>query len=157
LKEPLAVLDLAPEKIRGVGGKIPFAFQGKEKIHYLSPLILPPRLSGKNEEDIRRIARENRQRIDGALQNCIGKNISIWLMNDVTLYLHDGQAEELFSIIADIPTVVMNGYYGRYFGESPLSRRERMEMENLMSRCDRVIFLPPTTPLTHLSPFFTPS
>jgi hypothetical protein len=139
-----AILDLAPEETRGVGGKIPLTAGEKEEILYFSPMILPPRMMGKNEAEVRRLAGENRRRIDPILAQ-IKKSAPAFLMvNDITLYLQDGKADHLLGYIEAIPTIIMNGYYGRYFGESPFSQRERSEMEALMSRCDRVIFLPPS-------------
>ena len=141
--ESIAVLDLAPEKVDRVGGKLPFTEEEKEGILYLSPRILPPRLLGKSEEEIRRLAKENRQRIDEALRTLQSSPASILFINDISLYFHAGDGEHLWLSMEKIPTVVMNGYYGRYFGSSPLSQKERAEMEFLMARCDRVLFLPP--------------
>lgn len=138
-----AILDLAPEKTRGVGGKIPLTAAEKEETLYLSPLILPPRMLGKGEAEVLRLSEENRGRIELILAQIKKRALAFLLINDVTLYLQDGKADHLLSCIQGIPTVIMNGYYGRYFGESPFSQRERWELEVLMSRCDRVIFLPP--------------
>ena len=138
-----AVLDLAPEKTRGVGGKIPLTAAEKEETLYFSPLILPPRMMGKSEVEVCRLAEENRERIEPILVQIKNRAPTFLLVNDITLYLQGGKASHLLSYIEGIPTVIMNGYYGRYFGESPFSQRERWEMETLMSRCDRVIFLAP--------------
>ncbi len=142
-KESIAVLDLAPEEMDRVGGKMPFTEEEKEGILYLSPRILPPRLLGKSDAGIRRLARGNRQRIDRALSTLRSFAASVLFINDVSLYFHEGEGEKIWLILENISTVIMNGYYGRYFGSSPLSQRERAEMEFLMVRCDRVLFLPP--------------
>ncbi len=141
--ESIAVLDLAPEKIDRVGGKIPFTEEEKEGILHLSPRIVPPRLLGKSEEEIRRLAEENRERTDQALRRLQTSATSVLFINDISLYFHAGDVEQIWLILENISTVIMNGYYGRYFGSSPLSQRERAEMEFLMVRCDRVLFLPP--------------
>jgi hypothetical protein len=146
---PLAVLDLAPETVRGIGGKLPLTPQEKEGILYLSPLILPPRLLGKDEEEIQKLARENRIRIEKVLEGFQASQFSILIINDVSLYFHDGDARTLLSFLDGIPTVIMNGYYGSYFGESALSRKERREMETLMARCSQVFLL---SPANHSSP-----
>jgi hypothetical protein len=141
--ESIAVLDLAPEKIDRVGGKMPFTEEEKEGILYLSPRIIPPRLLGKSEEEIRRLAGENQQRIDQALRTLQASAASVLFINDISLYFHAGDGEQIWLSLEKISTVVMNGYYGRYFGSSSLSQRERAEMESLMVWCDRVLFLPP--------------
>ncbi len=141
-QSPLGVLDLAPEKVRTVGGKIPLTPEEKGKILYLSPVILPPRLLGKNEGEVQALAKENRERIDAALEIVRNSKLCVLVVNDVSLYFHDGEAQFLLSSVEHVPTLLINGYYGKYFGESPLSRKERVEMEYLMARCDRVYVLP---------------
>ena len=139
----MAVLDLAPEKTGRVGGKMSLTDREREGLLYLSPLILPPRLLGRNEKEVDRMAEENRQRIDAVLENLRSAKAQILFVNDLSLYFHSGKTERLWREIEPFPTVIMNGYYGRYFRDSDLSRRERAEMESLMARCDRVLFLPP--------------
>lgn len=138
-RDSVAVLDLAPEKIRGIGGKLPLTLQEREKILYFSPQIVPPRLSGKDEQEIQKLARENRIRSEMILAGFRARKIDILVINDVSLYFHAGDAERLLSFIEGVSTIVINGYYGNYFGDTPLSRRERRQMEILMSRCDRVL------------------
>jgi hypothetical protein len=140
--DAVAVLDLAPEKVQGIGGKVPLSFQEKEQVLYLSPRIIPPRLFGKSKEEIQALAQENCQRIEHALQVLREKVLSCLIINDVSLYLHEGSAEQLLSSVGKISTLLMNGYYGGYFGDCFLSRRERAQMEILMSHCHQVIFLP---------------
>jgi len=139
----LAVLDLAPEKVGGVGGKIPLSAEERKGLSYLSPLIIPPRLSGKNPEEVLELARENRKRIDIALEDLKGETPVILIINDVSLYLQTGKVENLNLLLRTIPTAIMNGYYGGYFPEGILTEQERHQMECLMGQCDRVLFLPP--------------
>jgi hypothetical protein len=150
--DPVAVLDLAPEKVQGIGGKIPISIREKEQVLYLSPRIIPPRLFGKSKEEIQTLARENYQRIEDALQVLREKVLNCLIINDVSLYLHGGSAEQLLSFVGRISTLLMNGYYGSYFGDCFLSRRERAQMEILMSHCHQVIFLPslPTSPTSQI-------
>jgi hypothetical protein len=140
---PFGVLDLAPEKADRVGGKLPLSGEEKEGVVYLSPLIVPPRLRGKSEDEVLRLAGENRERIDQILQTPKASGVNVLFINDISLYFHAGHADHLWLRMEGIPILVMNGYYGRYFGDSPLSRRERSEMETLMTRCDRVLYFPP--------------
>jgi hypothetical protein len=140
--ESIAVLDLAPEGIDRVGGKMPLTQAEKEGILYLSPRIVPPRLLGKSDEEILRLAAGNRVRIDEALQMLSPPDASVFFINDISLYFHAGDGGQIWLLLEKIPTVIMNGYYGRYFGSTPLSLRERSDMEFLMARSDRVLFLP---------------
>ena len=100
-------------------------------------------MMGKNETEVLLLAEENRRRIDPILAQIKRREPTFLLVNDITLYLQNGKADQLISCIEGIPTIIMNGYYGRYFGKNSFSQRERFEMEALMSRCDRVVFLPP--------------
>jgi hypothetical protein len=140
---PFCVLDLAPEEVNGVGGKLPLSEEEKGGVIYLSPLIVPPRLRGKSEEEVQRLAGENRERIDQILRTPKASGVNVLFVNDISLYFHAGRAEQLWLQVEGIPTLILNGYYGRYFGDSSLSRRERSEMEFLMARCDRVLYFPP--------------
>ncbi len=137
---PIAVLDLAPVRTWGVGGKLDLPFT--EKITYFSPLIIPPRLTGRSEEEIWKIANENFKRIEECLSLMQKQFWSFIAINDVTLYLHQGRAEELLKHVALTPTLLLNGYYGRHFAQSAFSRREREEMTSLLLACDQIIFLP---------------
>ena len=147
-KDPIAVLDLAPEKIRGVGGKLPLSAQEKKRVIFFSPEIVPPRLSGKNEEEINAFARGNCQRIEESLRAIRGKALECLVVNDVSLYLHAGSTKQLMVFVGGISTLVINGYYGHYFGDSILSRREHEQMEILMSYCDPIFFLPALSPIS---------
>jgi hypothetical protein len=138
----VAVLDLAPEETGGVGGKIPLTSQEKEKIRYLSPRVIPPRICAKDDAAMRKIARENYRRIQKIWDRLENPLPQILCVNDVSLYLHGGSAEELLCRLGNIPTVLMNGYYGNYFADNYLTCREREHMKNLIWRCDQVLYLP---------------
>jgi len=137
-----AVLDLAPERTQGIGGKIPLSPEEEEQILYISPQIVPPRLWGKDEEEIQALAQENLRRIEEDLKKLQERSWGALVINDVSLYLQAGRAEDLIFSVETIPTLVMNGYYGRYFGRSAFSRREREQVEVLMGCCDQVFYLP---------------
>ncbi len=139
---PVAVLDLAPERTSGLGGKLALPTP-EERINYFSPLIIPPRLTGRSEEEIWQIAKENFKKIEECLWLMQEQAWSLIVINDATLYLHHGRAEELLKRVAMTPTIVLNGYFGRYFGNSAFSRRERGEMIKLLLACDQIVFLPP--------------
>ena len=147
-EEPMAVLDLAPEKVQGVGGKIPLSPGEKERIFYLAPRIVAPRLSAKSEEEIETLAQENAQQVDEFLGILTQRIWQTLIINDVSLYLHARKAGQLMEAITAIPTLVMNGYYGSYFGMSPFSLRERERMEILISLCDQAFYVPAGTPPT---------
>ncbi len=140
-EKAIAVFDFAPEKSGGVGGKMSLG-DLPGKIWYASPRIVPPRLTAKTEDEAWDLARENCRRIEEAFSSLPPRDWGIFFLNDVSIYLQAGNASRLLFHLAPIPTVVMNGYYGSFFAESLLSRRERGEMDALIASCDQVFRFP---------------
>lgn len=136
----IVVLDLAPVTRETIGGRIhlPAGFQGV----VLATTIVPPRLSGRNEEEANILAQVNAGVIERFFQDTRLANDSILVINDVTLYLQAGDYERLWAIIQPIETVLINAYYGDSFPDYGLSRQERRLTERLIQDCDRVIRLP---------------
>lgn len=138
---PVAVLDLAPEKTFGLGGKLDLPLP-PERISYFSPLIIPPRLTGRSEEEIWQIAKQNFIKIEENLRLIQEQFWSLLVINDVTLYLHHGTAESLMGKVKNTATLLLNGYFGRHFGRSAFSKHEQQEMVKLLLLCDQIIFVP---------------
>lgn len=139
---PIAILDLAPEKTCGVGGKLEKSLLAQERISYFSPLIIPPRLMARSEAEVWQIAKENFRNIEENLRLIQEQSWSLLVINDVTLYLQYGTAEKLLEILKKGETLLINGYFGRHFGKSAFSRREQQEMVKLLLACDQILFLP---------------
>jgi len=140
---PWIVLDFAPEMTRGIGGKMTLSSDDRKDSDYFSPMILPPRLLGKNDQEIWDIATENAKRIDEILLRIPIERYKGLAINDVSLYLHTRTVEGLLSIIGKVSTILMNGYCGKYFRPGELSQREREQMNRLLECCDQIFFLPP--------------
>lgn len=138
---PIAVLDLAPERTFGLGGKLDLPSR-QERINYFSPLIIPPRLTGRSEEEIWQIAKQNFRKIEENLRSIEEQAWSLLVINDVTIYLHHGTAEILMEKIKKAETLLLNGYFGRHFGRSAFSIREQQEMFRLLLLCDQILFIP---------------
>ncbi len=137
-KGSILVLDMAPETYKGVGGKM--AVPNDPHIHYVTTLIRPPRLMGKDEKEARDIAVGNAERIE---RDLFSKAESIatdaLIINDVSLYLQMGSLKRLRQILEKFPTVIMNGYVGVSFPKGPLTEREQKNMNRLMKICHQVI------------------
>ena len=108
----------------------------------LAPTIVPPRLTGRNEEEANRLARDNAGAIEALLQEVRLTHQSILVINDATLYLQAGRYERLMAVIQQAPTALINAYYGHSFPDYQLSRQERRLTDRLIEECDRVIRLP---------------
>jgi len=136
----IAVLDLAPQTRRGIGGRLalPQGFLGV----YQAPAVTPPRLTAKTEEEAEELARANAAAIDPFLQNPGLAERTILVINDATLYLQAGDYDPFLQVIRSAATALINAYYGHSFPDFRLSRRERLLTERLIQDCDRIIRLP---------------
>jgi len=138
-RESVLVLDFAPNLYRGVGGKM--VLSEHPRLHYLTTRIDAPRLLGKDDREMRKLAEGNRSRIEEILDTCEETSADVLIINDVTLYLQAGNHERLAALMATFPTVLINAYYGQDFAESPLSLRERGEVESFMADFDQVFLM----------------
>jgi len=136
-EERIAILDLAPEAIEGVGGKMEISFPNK--LYYLTGSISAPRLSGKSEYEMKKKASGNALIIENLLAKLSESNKEVLFINDATLYFHAGSFSQFVETLNLFSTSVINAYYGDYFADSELTRRERKLTEDLMKICNRVI------------------
>jgi hypothetical protein len=135
----IAILDLAPAKVREIGGKmIP---PEDPEILYMTTDIVAPRLTGRNDDEIQMLARKNRQVIEKLFVTYLQSPRDIIFINDVTLYLHAGTIDHLTELLSTASTQVVNAYYGTSFADSPLTRKERESVDLLLQTCDCVIEL----------------
>ena len=136
----IVVLDLAPETQETIGGRIhlPAGFQGV----LLATAIVPPRLSGRDEEEADLLAQTNAEAIELLFQDPRLAGCSILVVNDVTLYLQAGNYEHLQRLLRRSETALLIAYYCQSFPDYQLSRRERQLTDRLIQDCDRVIRLP---------------
>lgn len=136
----MAVLDLAPDKVGGIGGKI-LPLDAPD-IYWATTEILAPRLmGGRDQERVMKLARQNREAIEKLFEEYLQDPKDILFVNDVTLYLQAGDLGRLFRVLSTATTQIINGYYGETFADSYLSRRERARVDRLIARCDTTIEL----------------
>jgi len=147
LGERIMALDLAPEippevlvekDLVGVGGflKVPEA----RGVLYSRPRILPPRLMAKRPEEAISIAQENLEAIEAILER-LPEARDILFVNDMSLYLHAGDATRLISLLSKFDTVVANAYRGTKLPQGPISSREREQVDILAHFFDLVVEL----------------
>lgn len=135
----VAVIDCAPQAVRGIGGKMLEA--ERTGILYLTTVIEAPRLTGTSDEEIAELAAANARAIETIFDSYLRDPREILFINDVTLYLQAGSVDRLVEVMESAGTLVMNAYRGTSFQDSSLSRRERQLLGEIMRRCDRVIGL----------------
>lgn len=135
----IAVIDMAPDipaevaaarGLKGVGGKLAPVPEG---VSYLAAGIRAPRLTSKTEEEALIVAEENRAKAEALFEAYRTCGRDILFINDASIYLQAGQADDLLRLMAPASTVVANAYYGRALGAGRLSAHEAEEMGRLMA------------------------
>jgi len=138
-KDEIAVLDLAPQKTRDVGGKM--EVPAHSRISYYTTSIIPPRLTAKDIDEAEVYSLQNANAIEELFSTYLKNPKGVLVINDVSLYLQKGKLDQLLEVISPSHTVIMNGYYGRTLGDNTFSEREKEQMDRLAKMCDRVIHL----------------
>jgi len=133
----VAVIDLAPDRFQGIGGKM--SGQGLARVRYYSPVIVPPRLRGRSDQEIEALAEANAGRTEAVLDQYGRQPARVLFINDVSLFLQARGPAALLNYLESTPTVILNGYLGASLGGGEFGQRERRRMEALTKWCDRVI------------------
>jgi hypothetical protein len=136
----IAIFDLAPENIQGIGGKM--ELPQNDSLLYLTTSILAPRLTGKDEHHILKLAEKNATAIEKLFAKFSRQKREILFVNDATLYFQAGDFEHFLKIFDIASTHIINAYYGHTFSDSELTRREKKFTEGLMKLCDQIIEMP---------------
>ena len=136
----ILVLDLAPEPVRGIGGKLPAP--ASADVLVLACPIIAPRLTGIDADHIRLLAEQNAQAIEPLIGRALRADRSILVINDVTLYLHAGDPKRLLALLDAYATAIVNAYYGDHLPAGPLTEIERSRVETLKHQCGQIIHLP---------------
>ncbi|NLC71313.1 MAG: hypothetical protein GX751_08145 [Desulfuromonadaceae bacterium] len=136
-EDRVAVLDLAPDLYRGVGGKM--VLPDHPRLRYLTTWITAPRLRGRDPAEVLELAEGNRRRIEMVLESYLASPAPILVINDVTLFLHAGSVERLMEVASTAATLLVNAYFGEDFEEIALSLLERRKMELFLPFFDRVL------------------
>ena len=135
--EEIAIIDLAPDPIRGIGGKM--QPPSGHPLFYLTTHIYAPRLMGADENHTEKLARTNAENIEQLFSKVEELKKKILFVNDASLYLQAGDPDRFMTMLMAASTQIINAYYGKTFADSRLTRRERKRIEDLMKQCDRII------------------
>lgn len=140
--EQITVIDLAPERIGEIGGKITDYVNIKSGITYLSPEnVYTPRLTGNSREQVLHYAELNRKNMEPLLGEYVRSVTSILILNDVTLYLHVGELEKVLRCAQLAQTFLGTAYQGSKFDQdlgTGISSRERELTDKLADFMDYV-------------------
>jgi len=136
----IAILDLSPENIQGIGGKM--ELPQNDSLLYLTTSIFAPRLTGKDEHHILKLAEKNANATEKLFAKFLQQKREILFVNDATLYFQAGNFEHFLKILDTASTHIINAYYGHTFSDSELTRREKKFTEELIELCDQIIEMP---------------
>jgi hypothetical protein len=136
----IAVLDLSPDPVRGIGGKL--SLGEDTPVLYLTAHIIAPRLMGKDATHTLYLANENARAIEGLFAVCNKQQREILFVNDATLYLQAGSLTLFLETLSMSSTRIINAYYGNTFADSELTQRERRLTDALIAVSDHLIRCP---------------
>jgi len=141
----ITLIDMAPEAIGEVGGKLSAYSPLMRKLKYLSPArIYAPRVTGASPRQVVEFAKRNKKAIDPLLDEFLRHPTEILIVNDITLYLHVGDLDKIVSCVRLAETFLASAYYGVRLKEdygTGISSRERQLVEKLRIYMDSVVNL----------------
>jgi len=145
----ITVIDMAPAttivKGRKVGGRFPEFTSATRKVRYFAPTrVETPRLSAETAEQLLRLVKLNKARVDVALKAYMKNPTKILFVNDISIYFQSGLAEPVLAAARRAETFIANGYYGRYLSPDQgtgVSDVERRLMDLLAKNMDEVVRL----------------
>lgn len=141
--EQITVIDLAPQRVGKIGGKITDYVNVGGKANYLSPeTAYTPRLSGKSPDQVLHLARLNRERMEPLLNRFIQDPTEALVINDITLYLHLGKLETVLKCVRLANTFLGTAYYGSKLAEdlgTGISVKEKQRTDKLAASMDLTV------------------
>ncbi|MCS7146170.1 MAG: hypothetical protein RMJ28_02400 [Nitrososphaerota archaeon] len=139
----VTIIDMAPSLSWGVGGKIIEVGEVPEGVRYLTSWeIKPPRLIGRDAEEVQKLARDNCMLLNPLIERYVKNPTPILAINDATIFVHGGESAPLTSAMALSRAWIVTAYSGSRLAEdkgSGLTLRERRFVESLLQVSDIII------------------
>ncbi len=140
----ITIIDLAPPKIGGIGGPLTQYIDVKGFVYLRPEYVYAPRLMSCNAEELRRYVSINVELGRKCFQIYLTNPTKLLAVNDVTIFLHGADVEELMEFVAKANTFIATAYYGEKlmqdFGTG-LSSKERESVERLLKHFDVTVRL----------------
>ena len=138
--EEITVIDLAPQRVGEIGGKLIDYVNVNSRVRYLSPQnVYTPRLAGASPKQVLYYAELNRKNMEPLLNRFIRNITEVLVLNDVTLYLHSGKLETVLKCVRLAKTFLATAYYGSKLAEdlgTGISSKERQLTDKLATSMD---------------------
>lgn len=141
--EEITVIDLAPQRVGEIGGKLTDYVNINSRVRYLSPEnVYTPRLAGASPKQVLHYAELNRKNMEPVLGRFIQNVTEVLVLNDVTLYLHSGKLETVLKCVRLANTLLATAYYGSKLAEdlgTGISSREKQLTDKLATSMDLTV------------------
>jgi len=141
--EEITVIDLAPQRLGEIGGKLTDYVNITGGVRYLSPKnVYTPRLAGILPEQVLHYAELNRKSMKPLFNKFIRNVTEVLLLNDITLYLHLGKLETVLKCAKMAKTFLATAYYGSKLAEdlgTGISSIERQLTDQLATFMDLTV------------------
>ena len=138
--DEITVIDLAPQRVGEIGGKLTDYVNVNSRVRYLSPkVVYTPRLAGASPKQVLHYAELNRENMEPLLRRFIRNVTEVLVLNDVTLYLHSGKLETVLKCVRLANTFLATAYYGSKLAEdlgTGISSREKQLTDKLAASMD---------------------
>ncbi|MEM1946463.1 MAG: hypothetical protein QW614_00785 [Candidatus Caldarchaeum sp.] len=135
----ITIIDLAPDRLGNIGGPVT-QYTDVTVFRYLRPLkVYAPRLMASNAEDVLRYAGHNVEEARKCFRLFAASPTKLLAVNDLTIFLHGAEAEELTEYLDMAETFIATAYYGQSLAEdygTGLSAKERERVERLLALVD---------------------
>jgi len=136
----ITVIDLAPQRVGEIGGKLTDYVNVNSRVRYLSPEnVYTPRLAGASPKQVLHYAELNRKNMEPLLNRFIRNVTEVLVLNDVTLYLHLGKLETVLECVRLANTFLATAYYGSKLAEdlgTGISEKEKQLTDKLAASMD---------------------
>jgi energy-coupling factor transporter ATP-binding protein EcfA2 len=141
--EEITVIDLAPQRVGEIGGKLTEYVNIIGGVKYLSPEnVYTPRLAGTSPKQVLHYVELNRKNMEPLLRRFIRNVTEVLVLNDVTLYLHSGKLETVLKCVKLANTLLATAYYGSKLAEdlgTGISSKERQLTDKLATSMDLIL------------------
>ncbi len=140
----ITIIDLAPPKVGDIGGPLTQYIDVKGFIYLRPEYVYAPRLMACNSEELRRYVSNNVERGRKCFQTYLMDPTELLAVNDITIFLHGADVEELMEYVAMANTFITTAYYGEKLMQdygTGLSSKERESVEKLLKHFDVAIML----------------
>lgn len=144
LEGDVTIIDLAPE-YGGIGRSVESYYPGVRGLRYMRPSkVYPPRLLGKDAHEVLHYAEMNLMEARRLLDNYARNPTRILLVNDLTIYLHAGDPDDILRLLDLCETFAATAYEGMALEDdkgSGVTAREKHGLSKIKEHMDIIVNL----------------